>query len=357
MNLRTIYLLLIALLAGIGSARAQYSRHDDEPPPLECCTCGQYWRITAFCAPICGCYDPSKLQYYFYDRCRDCWVHSSFEAFLAADDPQVATCFFLPGFEPARRNSPEEYVENATKGGWLIYNRVAPRNRPFRMVLFAWPADRDKGERMLPDMREKLRLAEQYGWYLAWLMDQMHPQVPIGFVSDSLGAATLTGAMHVLGGGTVSGVGLWRIHPDRRPPSAAMMASTMDNTWMSVNGRHGQALSAVDDILITVNQKDRMLKLYVAVHIGEGRALGENGIAGSLGPYADRVRYLNAAPYVGGRHWWTAYLRSPPVVAAFRPYAFPLPEPYEEEMEMEEVVPEAPTLPAPPRVADSSSPR
>jgi hypothetical protein len=348
MSFRTTCLLLLAVFAAQSSAQAQYSRHDDEPPPPECCTCGQYWRITAFCAPICGCYDPSKLEYYFYDRCRG-WVHSSFAAFLAADDPQIATCFFIPGFEPARRNSPEDYVENATKGGWLIYNRVAPRNRPFRVVLWAWPADRDKGDRMLPDMREKLRLAEQYGWYLAWLIDQMNPEVPIGFVSDSLGAACLTGTLHVLGGGAISGVGLWRIHPDRLLPTAAMMASTMDNRWPSVNGRHGMALSAVDEILITVNRKDRMLKLYVAAHIGEGRALGETGIAGSLGPYADRVRYLNAAPYIGGRHWWTAYLREPPIVAAFRPYAFPMPMGSVSAVEAESI-PATPTLPEPPSV-------
>lgn len=317
-------LMLLAVLPACALAAHSPHSRDDNQPPSNCCRCGQYWRVTGFCAPICGRYDPTKLKYYFYDRCRG-WTPSTFEAFLAADDPAITTCFFLPGFEPNFRYSPAEYVEHATRGGWLIYNRVAPVDRPFRMVLWAWPADRDQGERMLPNMRLKLTQAEQYGWYLAWLVDQMNAQVPVGFVSDSLGASCLSGALHLLGGGAICGTTLARIHPDRLPPSAAMMASTMDCRWMAVNGRHGRALSAVERIVITVNPADRLLKLYDRVDIGGGQALGETGIAGPLGPYADRVRYMRVEPYIGSKHWWTAYLKSPPIVAAFRPYAFPLP--------------------------------
>jgi hypothetical protein len=329
MYVRTICLLSV-IFAGATAGAAEYSRRDNGPPP-GCCTCGQYWRVTYFGAPVCTCYDPSKLEYWLYDCPRDCWMRSSFEAFLAADDPDISTCFFLPGYEPNRHSDHQDYIDNATKGGWLIYNRVAPRDRPFRMVLWAWPADREDGARLLPNMRETLAGADQYSWYLAWLVDQMHPQVPIGFVSDSLGAACLTGALHLLGGGAIGCTTLTRIHPDRLLPSAAMMASTMDSNWMSVSGRHSLALSAVDKVLITVNPTDRMLKLYVKASIGEGGpALGATGIIGGFGPYRDRVRYLYAQPYVGGRHWWTAYLRSPPVNIAFGPYAFPLPatEPY-----------------------------
>ena len=323
MPFRIVLLVLAALPLRALAAHSPYSRHDNKPPSNGC-RCGQFWRITGFCAPICGGYDPTKLRYYFYDRCRG-WIPSTLEAFLAADDPAIATCFFLPGFEPNWRFSSSEFVENATKGGWLIYNRVAPVDRPFRMVLWAWPADRDDGERMLANMRLKLAQAEQYGWYLAWLVDQMNPQVPVGFVSDSLGASCLSGALHLLGGGAICGTTLARVHPDRLPPSAAMMASTMDSRWMAANGRHGRALVAVDKIVITVNPADRLLKLYDVANIGSGQALGAIGIAGPLGPYADRVRYMRVEQYLGSKHWWTAYLKSPPIVAAFRPYAFPLP--------------------------------
>jgi hypothetical protein len=331
MQLRITCLLAVILAAASVTAADEISRRDNWPPPGGCCTCGQYWRVTYFCAPVCRCYDPSKLEFQFYDCRRDCWVPSTCEAFLAADDPEISTCFFLPGYEPNRRSDHQDYIDNATKGGWLIYNRVAPRNRRFRMVLWAWPADREEGTRLVSNMRETLAEADLYSWYLAWLVDQMHPQVPIGFVSDSIGAACLTGALHLLGGASIRCTALSRVHPDRRLPSAAMMASTMDNRWMSVTGRHYLALSSVDKILITVNPTDRMLKLYVKASIGGGgMALGATGIVGGFGPYRDRIRYLYAQPYVGGRHWWTAYLRSPPINAAFRPYAFPMPsdEPY-----------------------------
>lgn len=323
MQLRIALLLLAALPVRALAAHSPYVR-DDNKPPANCCRCGAYWRVTGFCAPIRGCYDPTKLKYYYYDRCRG-WVPSCLEAFLAADDPAVTTCFFLPGFEANWRCSPGEYVENATSSGWLIYNRVAPVDRPFRLVLWAWPADRDQGERMLPNMRLKLARAEQYGWYLAWLVDRMNPQIPVGFVSDSLGASCLSGALHLLGGGAVRGTTLARVHPDRLPPSAAMIASTMSNRWLAVNGRHGRALAAVDRMVITVNPADRLLRLYDLADIGSSEALGATGIAGPLGPCAQRVRYMQVEPYLGVKHWWSVYLRSPPIVAAFRPYAFPLP--------------------------------
>ena len=139
MHTRITSVFLAVVLAGTSDAQAARGRGDDGPPP-GCCLCGQYWRVASLCVPICGGYDPSKLEYSVYD-CRRGWVRSTFDAFLAADDPRIATCFFLPGYEPGRRTNQYEYVDNATKGGWLIYNRVAPRDRPFRVVLWAWPAE------------------------------------------------------------------------------------------------------------------------------------------------------------------------------------------------------------------------
>ena len=39
------------------------------------------------------------------------------------------------------------------------------------MMIFVWPAEREKQTRMVPNMRKKLGWAELHGWYLAWLMD------------------------------------------------------------------------------------------------------------------------------------------------------------------------------------------
>lgn len=318
-----IVLLVMAALPVRALADHPYTHHDDQPPSHDC-RCGQYWQITCPCAPVCGHCDPSRLHFAVYDRCRG-WLPSSREAFLVADDPAVSTCFFVPGFEPNWHSSSYGHVEAATRSGWLIYNRAAPVDRPFRFVVWAWPAVREGGERVLPCMRLKLAQAEQYGRCLAWLVDQMHPQVPIGFVSDSLGASCLSSALHLLGGGAVCGTVLPRVHPDRRPPSAAMMASTMDNRWLAVGGRHGRALAAVDRIVISINRTDRLLRLYEVAEIGGGQALGLTGIAGPLGPYGGRLRYMRVEPHLGGKHWWKIYMSSPPIVAAFRPYAFPLP--------------------------------
>jgi hypothetical protein len=289
-----------------------------------CVPNGQYWRVSSMHAPTCPPFDPDQLEYFYFDCCSKQWVPSTLEAFLASDDPAVTTCIFVPGYEPDPKTNEEKFTERSTNGGWLIYEQVAPRCEPFRMVIFIWPAEREKLTRMIPNMRKKLGWAELHGWYMAWLLDQMHPEVPIGLVSDSLGASLLTGALHVLGGGSVGGLGLERIHPERRPPRVAMIASTMSNSWLAPGRRHGLALTQVESMLITVNPRDRMLKLYRIARIGGGGfALGQTGEAGGLGEYRDKVRYLNASPYVGGVHWYTAYLKNPTVRGILRPYAFP----------------------------------
>jgi len=291
------------------------------------CVCnGQYWRVSSQRAPTCGPFDPGKLDYFFFDCRREQWRPSSLEEFLASDDPQVSTCVFVPGYEPDPHTNPELFSERSTNGGWLLYEGVAPRCRPFRMVIFIWPGEREKRTRLVTNMRKKLAWAELHGWYLAWLLDQMHPEVPLGLTSDSLGACVLTGALQVLGGGSVGGQGLDRVHPERRPPRVAMMASTMSNSWLAPGRRHGLALSQVDRMLITVNPRDRMLKLYRIFKIGGGgRALGATGEVGDLGVYRDRVRYVNVYPFVHGHHWYTAYLKKPEFVSIMKPYAFPPP--------------------------------
>ncbi|HEV3021563.1 MAG TPA: hypothetical protein VGX76_03825, partial [Pirellulales bacterium] len=274
----------------------------------------------------CPPFDPESLEYFYFDCCQKQWRPSTFEAFLASDDPAVSTCIFVPGYEPDPKTNQEKFTERSTNGGWLLYEQVAPRCQPFRLVVFIWPAEREKRTRMVPNMRKKLGWAELHGWYMAWLLDQMHPDVPIGLTSDSLGASLLTGALHVLGGGSVGGQGLQRVHPERRPPRVAMMASTMSNSWLAPGRRHGLALTQVESMLITVNPQDRMLKLYRLARIGGGGfALGQTGEAGGLGEYRDKVRYVNVNPYVRGRHWYTAYLKNPTFVNIMRPYAFPPP--------------------------------
>ncbi len=124
------------------------------------CVCnGQYWRVSSQNAPTCSPFDPSKLEYFFFDCRREQWRTSSLEEFLASDDPKVSTCVFVPGYEPDPHTNPEQFSERSTNGGWLLYEGVAPRCRPFRMVIFIWPGERAKRSRLVPDMREKLAWA------------------------------------------------------------------------------------------------------------------------------------------------------------------------------------------------------
>lgn len=320
----TIAIVLASACGELHAASADGCKSSCSP-----CAKGEYWRINSLKAPPCGCLNPDKLEYFVY-VCGRGWKKSSLSAFLAADDVGISTSFFAHGYFPQRRMTRERMVESSTDGGWLAYKNLSPRDRPFRLVLWSWPGERDDGSQLVANLRKKLVWAEVQGWYLAWVIDRMDPMVPVGLVADSLGAPTLTGALHVLGGGAVKGHALEeRVHPDRMPLSAALVAGTMNNTWLIPGHRHGMALSQVDRMIITVNPRDRMLKLYTAFRIGGGSpAVGATGIPGGasrLGPYADRVVHFNVTGYVRVRHWWTKYLRIPAVTSRLSPFVFPAP--------------------------------
>lgn len=327
-RLLLVLVSLGALAAHPPAAKASLPRWAPCHAPCRRCAQGQYWRVSSLGAPPCGRFDPTRLEYFVYD-CRRGWLPSTREAFLAADDPQVSTCFFVHGFFPQRRITQSKMVADSTEGGWLAYHRLSPRDRPFRLVLWSWPGERDQGSRMVPSMRKKLAFAELQGYYLAWVIDQMNPDVPVGLVADSLGAATVTGALHVLGGGSVGGQSLTeRVHPTRSPPTAALVAGTMNNDWLLPGRRHGLALSQVERILITVNPRDRMLKLYQRFNVGGGaQAVGATGVPGAsrLGPYRNRVVHYDVSGYVRGQHWWSKHLAKSAITARLRPYAFPPP--------------------------------
>lgn len=317
--------LLIALALSFAHAAASDAA---APCGAHCRTCGQgqYWRISSINAPLCD-FDPSKLEYFLYN-CHGGWVRSSYEAFLAADHPAVATSFFMHGYFPQRRITIPRMVESSTEGGWLAYRKLCPPGRPFRLVLWSWRGEREQRSRLVPNMRKKMAWAELQGWYMAWVVDQMNPLVPVGLVADSLGASGVTSALHVLGGGSLAGRTLERVHPDRLPLRAALVAGTMNNYWLLPGQRHGLALSQVERMIITVNPRDRMLKLYTLFEVGGGaRAVGETGIpnGGRLGPYRDRVVYFYVTEYLGGKHWWRKFMGTPAITARLSPYAFPPP--------------------------------
>ncbi len=151
------------------------------------------------------------------------------------------------------------------------------------------------------------------GYYLAWFVDQLGPQVPVSLWGHSYGARISTGALHLLGGGTLAGRQLSAVNrPEQRQLQAALLASALDDDWLLQGHRHGQALPVVDGMLLVNNGCDRMLARY---HWLYGRrccqeALGYVGLAqGRLsGEQSEKVSQVDACCYVGSEHLFANYL-------------------------------------------------
>lgn len=291
----------------------------DLPPDAtgERATANQVWLVNTRCANRDSGDPELGLTYWRYEAGQ--WLASSRQELLAVDDPHLPTVVYAHG---NRINAPQSSCD-----GWQIYRSFArrtPPERPFRFVVWSWPSTQVQGE--LRDVKEKAARSDCQAYYLAWLVDQLHPDEHVGLIGYSYGARIVSGALHILGGGEVSGRALAeRLHPQRRPARAVLLAGAQDDCCLAPGRRHGLALTQVDRMLITYNGSDPVLRWYPLLNgIGsDTEALGYSGAAGlgRWGNEARKVRELNVTGWVGAEHDWTRYMFSPALVAEMQPYA------------------------------------
>jgi hypothetical protein len=256
----------------------------------------------------------ARLRYWRFDRQRS-WVVSSLSELSATDDPQVTTVVFLHG----NRVSTSE----AFTGGWIAYRRLVKcaDERPVRFVIWSWPSDQVCGP--VKDARVKAARTNPAGYYLAWFVGQLHPDVPVSLWGHSFGARIATGAMHLLGGGKLAGRRLdAQVGSSRRPMHVVLLAAALDDHWLLPGHRHGDALSRTDDMLLINNGCDRVLKRYQLMYPCRGceQALGYVGLATwCLSPDdTQKVHQLDACCHVGKQHQFANYIESPDLVARMR---------------------------------------
>jgi hypothetical protein len=185
------------------------------------------------------------------------------------------------------------------------------------LIAVSWPADRI-GRRPRPDAQTKAKRSEAHGLYLAWLIDQINPDVSVGLFGSSYGPRLITAALHHLGGGSIDGRGLRaRLNPNRKPVRIALAAAALDAHWLQPGQRHGQALTQVENALILINPKDRLLRWYPRLYGRHGpQALGYVGLRSYRCLAApDRVAQQNVSGQIGVAHSWKAYEGSPSMMA------------------------------------------
>jgi hypothetical protein len=237
------------------------------------------------------------------------WAASDLASFIASDDPHVPTVVWVHG----NRYSPHD----AQHEGWQTYKvlgRNAKSTPAMRFVIFSWPSGRLKGG-ALEDARIKAARTPANSYYLAWLVNQMDPRVPVSYVGFSYGARVITGGLHLLSGGMLNNRVLdSRVQIEHRPQRAVLVAAAIDNHWLMPGHAHGNAVSQLDQLTNIYNSCDKALKRYRWLYCrkSDAQALGYCGIAGvgRLGVESVKICQLDACGYVGKEHTWMNYVHN-----------------------------------------------
>ena len=318
---------------------------------------GHVWLLSTRRAPhgVCSTLSHAPIDYWRLDAQRR-WQPADGQSFLHGDDSRLPTTLFLHGNR--------DDFDDAVDDGWQLYRLLEQDagGRPFRLVIWSWPADRIPG-RNRRDVQVKASYSDVDALYLAAELHRIDPQTPLCLIGYSFGARIVSGALHVLGGGTLLGRGLPGDCPDfcpskngtvplrsalsprasettplsprasettplsprgrgvggegavpnaasRRPIRAVLVAAAMDCDWLLPGHRNGLALSQVDQMLITQNCCDRVLKWYPRMYRGRGpEAVGRVGPA--WGGEIDKIELIDVTCSVGREHNWFNYLQAP----------------------------------------------
>jgi hypothetical protein len=264
-----------------------------------------------------GCPDheasPPQLEVWQCDLNAHEWNRSSQAAFLAANNAALPTVFWVHGNR--------KYADEAREDAMEIYQQLTAGvsgDRPIRFVIFSWPSAPIHG--LKEDARVKAARTNVDGYYLGWLVSQMDSRLQVDIIGYSFGARIVTGALHLLGGGTLCG---WALPPTKRlaPMQAVLVAPAVNNDWLAIGHAHGEALPAVERMLSLNNGCDMALKRYDVIDpCNKPQALGYTGAVGPLGENASKLSEYNMCCAVGKRHYWGNYFYNPGIVAMMRPY-------------------------------------
>lgn len=303
---RWLYVCLAAGLWALGSAawgggpRAGGLRQQDS-----------VWVVSSRRAGWCR--DEVRLGYWQWTPCVDAgtgsWHPGGDEQFREDARQRNRTVIYVHGNRVSRWEA-----RRRVKAVYGALRRQFRDDSPLQLVVWSWPTSRLRGG-PLKDVRAKAQRARPTAYQLAWFIDRIDPDVPLGLIGFSLGSRVITGALHLLGGGRLGAFALAeRTHPERLPVRAVLMASALDNDWLLPSRYHGRALSQVDRVLLLNNACDPAMRWYHLIdRCRRPQALGLHGLAcpSRLGAERRKVCQRNVCREVGRRHDFFSYVCRP----------------------------------------------
>ncbi len=192
-------------------------------------------------------------------------------------------------------------------------------NGPIRFIIWSWPSKQIRGP--IKDYLVKARRTNPAAWQLAWLLDKLPVKTPVSLVGYSYGTRVVSGATHLLAGGRLGQLNLAeRMHPQRPPVRAALLAAAYDADWIQPGQFYGRSFEQIERLVLATNQLDPAMRFY---HLSNGRgrmhALGKSGVhqPRALGSAMHRMQLVDFTHEVGRSHALVDYLATDGKMNAF----------------------------------------
>ncbi|WP_197530468.1 alpha/beta hydrolase [Bythopirellula polymerisocia] len=206
---------------------------------------------------------------------------------------------------------------NDVAEGMAVYESLVGARRsgePLRYIIWSWPSEQIPG--LIKDYKVKAKRTNEVAWQLAWFVDQLPADMPLALMGYSYGARTVSGTMHLLGGGHLNELRFTsRRHPERSPARVALVAAAFDADWVVPGEVHERALTQIEQMVVVTNRLDPAMRFFrLSTKHSRVDAMGLAGVdhREKLGTALNRIRTIDVTHEVGRSHVIYDYLADEP---------------------------------------------
>ena len=167
----------------------------------------------------------------------------------------------------------------AIRRGLQVYRKTrgCSEREGIDWVIWSWPSDKEGI--LVHDARRKFRRLDAQGLYLSWLLRKhASADTPTTLIGYSFGGRVITGALHALSGGKLSG----RMMPGEPTTGTlfqcGLVAPALETLALTQRGVHSQATKNLEKMVLLYNRRDAVLKRFWLLNRVRGTmALGYSG--------------------------------------------------------------------------------
>ncbi len=240
-------------------------------------------------------------QMRYWRRVAQTWVLSSPREFHDTLNPKSTVCVFVDG----NRIEPEE----ADFRGKIVRRKLDCCETPVRFVNWSWPSEQIRGP--VRDARTKIARANGDAYYLASWISQLPESQSASLIGYSLGSRTVSGAVHMLEGGSFATNSLGGV-VSTISPRVLFIAATVPHRWLERGGANELFLMRAGRVLSIYNSDDKVLRLFKYDRSSDGGiVLGHRPMPkAKLGPVAPLVRQVDVASRIKKNHGLQCYMNA-----------------------------------------------